>query len=381
MKVEEKTLDFKFLNIAMYVAFGIILCIFFKNIGVLDKLVEVVVSLAPVYIGIIICWISTPLANLLRKLGLGKSISAFLSLIIIIGVVIALFSVLVPMLISQVSELVKEFPQIYNNIVDKINEIASQKFGIESEIEYFQTVVNKDVLIDNFDSILSYSISTLQSVISVIVTIATSFVVSFFMVKDMGKFKLGVKRLITQSENGKRKYKMFIDIEQAVMSYIRGTFIDSIVVGILTTIMCMILGIDYAFVFGILITTLNFVPYIGALISEVLMSLYALTVGGPVLAIVTLACALLIQMIDANILQPNIIAKSVDLHPVVVIGGLIVFQLLFGVIGMVIAVPVLAGIKIWLEYKFSMQFEEVFAIDTEIKKKIKFKENLGNKNK
>ena len=59
----------------------------------------------------------------------------------------------------------------------------------------------------------------------------------------------------------------------------------------------------------------------------------------------------------------EMIAKSVDLHPVIVIGGLIVFQLLFGVIGMAIAVPVLAIIKIILEYKFSVQFEDVFECD------------------
>ena len=94
-----------------------------------------------------------------------------------------------------------------------------------------------------------------------------------------------------------------------------------------------------------------------------LMALYALTIGGPVFAIITFACSLMIQIIDSNILQPNIIAKSVDLHPVIVIGGLIVFQLLFGVIGMAIAVPVLAIIKIILEYKFSVQFEDVFECD------------------
>ncbi len=367
MKIQDKTLDFKFLNIAMYCGFAVLVCFFLKGIGILDKIIEVIVALTPVYLGFIICWLSTPLANLLRKMGLNKSVSAFLSLIIIIGVIVAVLSVAVPMLVTQITELVKDFPTIYNNIVDKINEIASDKLGIESEIKHLQEIVNKDVVMKNLDSILTYSISTLQSVISVIVTIATAFVISFFLVKDMGRFKAGIKRLVTQSDNGKRKYKMLVEIEETVMSYIRGTLLDSVIVGVLTTIVCMILGIDYALVFGIIITILNFIPYIGALISEILMALYALTIGGPILAIITFACSLLIQMIDANILQPNIIAKSVDLHPVVVIGGLIVFQLLFGVIGMAIAVPVLAVVKILLEYKFSIQFEDVFENDKQIK--------------
>lgn len=363
MKIEDKTLDFKFLNIMMYCAFAFLICFFLKSIGILEKLLQALLALAPIYLGFIICWISTPLANLLKKIGLNKSVSAFLSLIIIVGVIVLLLFIVVPMFITQITELVKDFPAIYNSIVDKINEFATNKLGIESGIKHLQDVVNKDMVVNNLSSILSYSISTLQSVISGIVTVATAFVVSFFMVKDMGRFKSGVKRIITQSKNGSKKFKMLVEIEQTVMAYIRGTLLDSFIVGVLTTIACMILGIDYALVFGILIMILNFIPYIGALISEILMALYALTIGGPVFAIITFACSLMIQIIDSNILQPNIIAKSVDLHPVIVIGGLIVFQLLFGVIGMAIAVPVLAIIKIILEYKFSVQFEDVFECD------------------
>ena len=379
MKIEDKTLDFKFLNIMMYCAFAFLICFFLKSIGILEKLLQALLALAPIYLGFIICWISTPLANLLKKIGLNKSVSAFLSLIIIVGVIVLLLFIVVPMFITQITELVKDFPAIYNSIVDKINEFATNKLGIESGIKHLQDVVNKDMVVNNLSSILSYSISTLQSVISGIVTVATAFVVSFFMVKDMGRFKSGVKRIITQSKNGSKKFKMLVEIEQTVMAYIRGTLLDSFIVGVLTTIACMILGIDYALVFGILIMILNFIPYIGALISEILMALYALTIGGPVFAIITFACSLMIQIIDSNILQPNIIAKSVDLHPVIVIGGLIVFQLLFGVIGMAIAVPVLAIIKIILEYKFSVQFEDVFEYDEKSlpKNEKKIKNNIN----
>ena len=136
--------------------------------------------------------------------------------------------------------------------------------------------------------------------------------------------------------------------------------------GILTTIVCMILKIDYAVVFGILIMIFNFIPYIGAILSYLVVSLYALATGGPVFALITFVSLLIIQIVDANVLQPNIIAKSVDLHPVVVIGGLIVFQLMFGVVGMLIAMPVLAGLKVYLRYKFNLDDEED---DDNIKKK------------
>lgn len=359
MKIEDKKFDFKFLNFMMYFGFAVAIYFLLKNIGMMDKIIESIVALTPVFLGIILCWISTPLTNKLRKIGLSKNLSAILSLILIFGLIIAVFSMIVPMFVSQFSNLVKEFPSIYDTIVDKLNPFLTENLNIEANIKHFNEIISKDIILDNLDNILTYSISTLQSVFSVLVTIGTTIVVSFFMVKDMDKFKERIIMFFSRNGKGGKTYKMLSEIDAAVMSYVKGTILDSIIVGILTTIVCLILGLDYAIVFGILITILNLIPYIGALLSELIVALYALTVGGPIFAIVTFACLLLVQIIDANILQPNIIGKSVNLHPVVVIGGLIVFNLLFGIVGMIIAMPILAILKIIIEYKFSVQFDEI----------------------
>ncbi len=359
MKIEDKKFDFKFLNFMMYFGFAVAIYFLLKNIGMLDKIIESIVALTPVFLGIILCWISTPLTNKLRKIGLSKNLSAILSLILIFGLIIVVFSMIVPIFISQFSNLIKDFPSIYDDIVDKLNPFLNENLNIDANIKHFNEIISKDIILDNLDNILTYSISTLQSVFSVLVTIGTTIVVSFFMVKDMDKFKERIIMFFSRNGKGGKTYKMLSEIDAAVMSYVKGTILDSIIVGILTTIVCLILGLDYAIVFGILITILNLIPYIGALLSELLVALYALTVGGPIFAIVTFACLLLVQIIDANILQPNIIGKSVNLHPVVVIGGLIVFNLLFGIVGMIIAMPILAILKIIIEYKFSVQFDEI----------------------
>lgn len=359
MKIEDKKFDFKFLNFMMYFGFAVAIYFLLKNIGMLDKIIESIVALTPVFLGIILCWISTPLTNKLRKIGLSKNLSAILSLILIFGLIIVVFSMIVPIFISQFSNLIKDFPSIYDDIVDKLNPFLNENLNIDANIKHFNEIISKDIILDNLDNILTYSISTLQSVVSVLITIGTTIVVSFFMVKDMDKFKERIIMFFSRNGKGGKTYKMLSEIDAAVMSYVKGTILDSIIVGILTTIVCLILGLDYAIVFGILITILNLIPYIGALLSELIVALYALTVGGPVFAIVTFACLLLVQIIDANILQPNIIGKSVNLHPVVVIGGLIVFNLLFGIVGMIIAMPILAILKIIIEYKFSVQFDEI----------------------
>lgn len=357
MKEANGKFDWSFLNKIMYVGGLIGIFYFLKNIGVMDKIVEALVSLTPVFLGLIVCWISMPLANKLKKIGIGKGLSAVISLIIIYGALIGVISIVIPMFVEQLGSLIKELPTLYDTAVAKINDFLQNNLGIDYEIS-MTSIKNLDIVQENLGNILNYSINTAQSVINVIISIFTTIIVSFFMVKDMDKIKAGIITFFSRNKKGSNRYKMINEMDVTLISYVKGTMLDSLIVGILTSIVCLILGIDYAILFGCLIFVLNLIPYIGALLSELIVAIYAFTIGGPVFAIITFICLLLVQVIDANILQPNIVAKSVDLHPVVVLSGLTVFNLLMGIVGMIIAVPFIAMIKIWLNYKFSTEISE-----------------------
>lgn len=378
MEEKKDSFDFRFLNKLMYISTFIIVFYLLKSIGILDKITIVIKALIPVLLGIVICYFAMPLVNRLKKLGLSKNISAILSLIIIFGIIIILISVVTPMFIDQVTNLIKELPNIYTKITEMINGFITEKFGANNKIMISDSIKNLDIVKNLASNALNYVVSTLQNVISIVITIGTAIVVSFFIIKDMDKIKENMIMFLSKNKKNSKRYKMLQEIDITVMSYVKGIIIDSFVVGLLTVIVCLVLGLDYAFIFGILIMILNLIPYIGALLSYTIASLYALSVGGPIYAIVVFIALFLVQMVDANILQPNIIAKSVDLHPVVVLAGLIIFQLLFGIIGMIIAVPILAVIKIVLKYKFD--FNEKIKdddIDFEIKKETlrKIREN------
>lgn len=353
MATRKQEFDFKFLNKVMYIGTIIGIFYFLKSVGITSKIYEAIIALVPVYIGILICWISMPLVKRLRKWGLSRKLAAIVSLVIIFGVIIAAFSAIIPIFADQLSSLVRELPELYNKAINIINDFAINKLGMEHEINIIASIKSMSFVQDYLDNILDYSINTVQSVISIIVGIFTVIVVSFFMAQDIDKFKSGIITFFSKNDKGRNKYKMINEIDETVTSYIKGMVIDSFVVGILTTIVCLVLGINYAIIFGIIIFILNFIPYIGALLSELIIAIYALTINGPVFAVITFICLLAVQLIDANILQPKIVAKSVDLHPVVVFSGLIIFQLLFGIVGMMIAVPVIAAVKIYLKYKYS----------------------------
>lgn len=364
--MNENKFDFKFLNKVMYIGAFILICFALKSFGLLDKAIELLVALTPFYIGVVICWISKPLANRLRKMGLSKGLSATISLIIIFAIIILALAYIIPVLVTELTQFIKEVPSLYASVASKINVFLFEKFNLEYKIPSSLGEINflSSGVVEN---ILNYSIDTAQKAGSFLISVITAIMISFFMVKDMDRTKNSF--IVLASKNGKNsnRYKMLVEMDEILNSYIRGLLIDSIIVGIMTTILCLVLQLKYAVIFGILITMLNLIPYIGAAISYCITSLYAFTVGGPVLAIITFVASFIIQMIDANILQPNIIGKSVKLHPVVVICGMLVFERLFGIIGMVIAMPVLALVKIFIKYKFDINFDT----DEDNKKRIK----------
>lgn len=359
MKIEDKRIDYKFLNLMLYVGFAIVIFYVLKNIGIMDKIIEVLIALIPIFLGVILCWIAQPFVNKLRKIGFSKTLSAFITLIIIFGVLILVISLIIPIFITQFTNLIKDLPTLYDTLRNTINPFLIDKLHLNNGMKSFQDVISSDVITLFMKNIFNYSISTIQSIANIAITIGTVIVVSFFLIKDMDIFKERIIAFFSKNKKGNKRYKMLTDIDNMITSYVKGSIIDGIIVGILVFVVCTILGIKYSVVFGILTAILNLIPYIGAILSEILVTIYAFMTGGPVFAVITFISLLSVQIIDANILQPNIIAKSVNLHPVVVIGGLIVFNLIFGVFGMIIAMPTLATIKIILEYKFSMQFDEI----------------------
>ncbi|MBQ8380174.1 MAG: AI-2E family transporter [Clostridia bacterium] len=374
--MEENKFDFKFLNKVMYIVTFIIVFFALKEVGVIDKLLEVLAALTPLYVGIVICWISNPLANKLRKLGLNKGVAAVISLIIIFAIMILALSYIIPIVGNQITDLIKDLPSLYTSAVNKINLFLNNSLGLEYQIS--ASLGDLSFISNYIGEILTYSIDTVQVAGSILISFVTSIMITFFMVKDVDRMKNSFIVFLSKKGKGSQNYKMLLEMDGIINSYVRGLLLDSIIVGIMTTIVCMVLKLEYAIIFGILITFLNLIPYIGAVISYTITSIYAFTVGGPILAIITFIASFIIQLIDANILQPNIIGKSVKLHPVAVICGLLVFERIFGVLGMILAMPLLAIGKIFLKYKFGINFE--LPEENEKREKIVKKANVKKEN-
>ncbi len=124
-----------------------------------------------------------------------------------------------------------------------------------------------------------------------------------------------------------------------------------------------ILGVKYAVLLGFMIGLFNLIPYLGAIIAVVIAGLITLLTGGIYQAIWMLVIVIILQQIDANIINPKIIGNSLQISPILIIFSVTVIGSYFGIIGMFLAVPIVAVIKLmindFIKYKESTKQEEI----------------------
>ena len=142
---------------------------------------------------------------------------------------------------------------------------------------------------------------------------------------------------------------------QIFFKFISGQLIDAVVVGILVTIAMSIIGVRYSILLGFMIGLFNIIPYFGAIIAVAISVLITIITGGLSQALIMAIVVIILQQIDSNIINPKIIGNSLEISPLLVIFAVTVGGAYFGVLGMFLAVPVAAVLKIavndWIEYK------------------------------
>ena len=144
-----------------------------------------------------------------------------------------------------------------------------------------------------------------------------------------------------------RKY--FNKSNEIFCNFLAGQIFDAIVVGVLTSVAMSIMGVKYAVVLGIFIGIFNLIPYFGAIIAVAISVILTLITGGLPLAVEMAIVIIILQQIDANIINPKIVGDSVKISPLLVIFSVTVGGAYFGVMGMFLAVPFAALVKVILD--------------------------------
>jgi len=288
-----------------------------------------------------------------------RKISIFIVYFIVILLIVGIIKFVVPSVYESVTELANALPGYYNAAKEAINELPEDfiinKSNLGSIIEGLNTIKIEDFLnIERITEISKGIIGLATTIFDVFVTI----VVSVYLLAERTEIVKFAKKLcgaIFNTNAYKLIGKYFRESNAIFFRFISSQLLDGIVVGILTSIAMSILGVKYAVLLGFMIGLFNLIPYLGAIIAVVIAIIITLLTGGVVQAIWMAAVVIILQQIDANIINPKITGSSLEISPVLIIFSVTVVGAYFGIIGMFLAVPIVTIIKLlindYIKYK------------------------------
>ena len=273
--------------------------------------------------------------------------------IIIILAIAILFSVIMPIVWESITEFVSSIPHYYEDIIDTYNNLPEDSILksqiVQEEIQNLQNLDIKQYL--NVGQIIGYLVNAVSAIFS-IVDIFIAIIVSIYILVDRKKILGFAKRLagaVFKESIYRNIDKYFNNSNEIFFKFIASQFLDGIVVGILVSIAMTIMGVQYAPLLGFFIGIFNMIPYVGAIVATAISAIVTLITGGLSQAIWMLIVVIILQQIDANIINPRIVGKSLKISPLLVLFAVTFGGAYFGILGMFLAVPVIAVIKILID--------------------------------
>lgn len=290
-------------------------------------------------------------SKLLKKKARGLSVLTVYILAILI--VIILINTLIPTLSESIMDLANNLPGYYDKAIEFVEDLPENdminKETIEEAIEKMQDINFAEIF--TLDNISTY-IKTAVGVASAIFNVFVTFVVSVYILLERTEI-LAFMRKLNKAMFSPKTYsridRYFIKGNSIFFKYISSQVIDAIIVGVIMSIALSIMRVKYAILLGFLVGLFNLIPYFGAIIAVGLAVLITLFTGGISQAIWVLIVLIILQQIDANIINPKIIGDALEISKILIIFAVTVAGAYFGVLGMFLGVPVIAVIKMMID--------------------------------
>ncbi len=273
--------------------------------------------------------------------------------LIVLLLLVILINFILPVVFESVTDLINNIQNYYEVAIDKYNNLPDDNI-LKSDVvnDTIQSIQNLDIKqYFKLDKILAYVISAIDAVTGIF-DVFVAVIVSVYILAERTQILSSLKRLaeaMFKEKVYRNLDKYFNNSNEIFFKFIASQFLDAVIVGILVTIAMSIMGVKYAPLLGFLIGLFNMIPYIGAIIAVGISAIITLITGGLSQAIWMLIVVIVLQQIDANVINPKIIGQSLKISPLLVIFAITVGGAYFGILGMFLAVPVIAVVRILLE--------------------------------
>lgn len=338
--------------------------ILLKELKILEVIFTIASILAPFFIGLVIAWLFEPFVRWLKTKGIGRGFGAAITYIILIGIVILLISSIIPIFSEQINDFAKSLPSVFETVERWLSNI----FEKLSQIDGFDALSFKNELLKNLETYANNLTTTLPEV-------TVNVIKGFF--SGLGVFVVGLVigfYLLLSFENFSDSFVNFIpkrfrneamdfsnEINVSLRKFVQGTILLSTLIFITNLIGFGLAGLKGALLFALFCGITNIIPIVGPYIGGIPAIIVAfsqdVTTGIFVLIII-----FIVQFLEGNFFQPILMSKTMKLHPVTIIVGLLIFGYYWGILGMILATPVISIAKalfMFFDDKFNLlNFEE-----------------------
>ena len=311
--------------------------------------------ITPLVISFILYYLLSPIVDFLEEKGVKRVITIILIYLTIIGLLAWLVIWLVPILQQQLNDLIQSIPQFINTIIEYIRGVVDdiplnmdQRNAFEEGLNSFENI--ETMIMDFLSQGFSGVTSVISSVTNAFVIVLMVPVILFFFLKDGSMF---IRGFMDKIPPGRRRDISAIlkAIDTQVGSYIKGQIIVAMVNGTLMFIGFSIINLNYSGILAVAGGILSFIPYLGPTLTFIPAAVIALMDSFWMVAQLAIVWAV-IQFIEGNLVEPNILGRRLNVHPVTIIFILLIMGELLGLIGMILGVPIYAIIKVLVTYIF-----------------------------
>ncbi len=335
-----------------------------KEWKLLNFLGAVLSILSPFFIGIIIAWLLDPIVTWLQKNGFKRAIATVMVFLSFISLVVLFFVLLIPSFADQINEFIGSAPNVLNNIknfgenlFDKLNNIYDYDFtNIKEQLYGGLSNVVSGLTVTLPNKVISIA----SSIVSGGLNIIFGLFIAFYMLFDFNNVRKHLFNLLPKSIHADA-ITLTDRLNKTLKSYVQGTLLIMLLLFIFQSITLAIAGLSSPMLFGMFCAVTNVIPYIGPYIGGIPAIIVGFTIS-PATGIFTLLAVVIAQFLESYFLNPIVMSKTMKLHPVTIMIGLLIFGHFFGILGMVLATPIISCIKIIFNF-FNEKYEIVNMIN------------------
>lgn len=329
-----------------------------KDWGIFNGILNIVGIISPLFIGIIVAWLLDPLVTFLQKKGASRTISTVGVFAAFLFIIILFFWMVIPSLVTQLQDAIGLVPSIVENMVDWINnffddltalynyDFSSIQANIYSSFEDFSNTVTvglPTVLVDIASSIISGGVNVVMGLF-----------IAFYMLFDFNNVRKELLNFIPKNAHSDT-IELTDRLNSCLKGYVQGTLFVTLILFTVQSIGFTLAGLKAPIVFGLICAITNIIPYVGPYIGGIPAVVVGFTVS-PLVGMLSLIAVVVSQFLESYVLTPIVMSKTMKLHPVTIIIGLLIFGHFFGIIGMLLSTPIISCLKIIFNF-FDEKYE------------------------